>query len=386
MEVCDIDNILYSAIRNRTHERVRNKGYITKVIKLLFKISLAKKTAISKTGRPGILTFAPEIFFDWKKLNSHYHVIRTKHRNEDKQMMYLEILLILSFFVRARFIQRFFFNKCRAVVINYAKRHNLTCFICCHPDLLSACIGYFFRRMDKRVITIQHGIYQLSSYQVLWFEKHVATDILVWGTRYKKMYHEQGVDVNKLLSGAACLTFKQLKEPRSISSFDALKPAIIGQQLYKISSTVSQPYNAFISALIDFYTRNGLVIHYRPHPREDVNLSLTPENRARLKLLNKQIDQNHFIAEYNLFYSVNSTLLVEAFLNGQISFQMNIPIPDFSYDCFNNYASIPAVSLENIEDHLKIDSFLFQMDSDYLNLNSNFRQHNVKLLFPKEAV
>jgi len=371
----DISNILYSNIRNEKHRYTRIKGYRRHIIKLLY-LFLAGGTRVDiSKKRESILNFVPDKFYNLDGLSSQFNIINSKYAATNRWMILIEILLTAAFLIRRINIQKFLLNTSRKILVILMRKHNLEYMICAHPDLLCSFIGFVFKKTDRKVITIQHGIYQLSSYEILWFEKCLCSHIVVWGQLFKDLYVAQGVDSAKVMIGAACLTHKEDNGIHSQDEVKTIKPVIIGQQLNKVSNSVFTSYNSFISKLIQFYIEKDIGLNYRPHPRENIKDTLTEENIKNLIIL-ENIDQAEFISRYNIFYSVISTLLVETFLNRKLSYQMSVEIDEFKYDEYRNYTGIPFIYESDISNHLNVASYSFAYDTRYVNLTKSYRQYN----------
>src|SRR5690606_14020736 len=121
----------------------------------------------------------------------------------------------------------------------------------------------------------------------------------------------------------------------------------------------------FIGNLIELYSSLGKTIVYKPHPREKIEDTLTKENLENLKFYNSHMAP---VDMFDIFYSVNSTLLVELYVKKKKCFQILIYIKDLPYDDFSNYTGIPTVKYENISYHLTADNYSFFYDTKYLNV------------------
>ena len=118
-----------------------------------------------------------------------------------KPLFIVEFLLIISFLLNVQFIHKILFNAAARITINVIKTRNIQSVICGHPDLLISFMGFCLKECQKEVITIQHGIYNLTSYEVLWWEKEVATKIILYGEDFKDLYISQGVRREKIFIG-----------------------------------------------------------------------------------------------------------------------------------------------------------------------------------------
>jgi hypothetical protein len=371
----DVSNILYSNIRNKKHKYIRSKGYRKHLLRLIYSFILGNNRVNFSKSKDSILNFVSSKYYNLDILSSQFNIISSDYAATNRWLILIDILLTIAFIIEIRVIQKFLLNISLNILETQMSKYNYKSMICNHPDLLCTFIGFVFNKTNRKVITIQHGIYQLSSYRVLWFEKYLCSHIVVWGRLFKNLYAQQGIPNDKIIIGAACLTYKKNNLDLLDSRYHELKPVIIGQQLNKISDAVFYSYNSFISKLIKFYLVRGKKLSYRPHPRENVNDTLSNENIDSLIIL-ERIDQVLFIESYNVFYSVASTLLVETFLNKKVSFQMGIEIDDLKYDEFRKYTGIPFVKESDIPKHMDAFDFSFSYDNNYLNISDSFQIYN----------
>lgn len=366
----EINFILYSAIRNDTHLAIRNKGYIHQTFRLVYIILFKKKVKGNYNHKSAtVINDAPSnIPLNFKKINLNELVLSYTNPHS-KKLFFIEIFLNLAFLIRIRWIQKILIDISQRLTKSFLNKNNIKALVCGHPTILMTFIGYQLKKERGYVITAQHGIYSLGDYKVLWFEKEIATHVLVYGKYFKELYEKQGTPKNNLIIGSPYFTstWEASEKKEATITFKNNKVLFLGQQLYKMSNVVFEPYNEFISQLISFYQNKNIDVYYRPHPRESLTDSLTKENLASLV-----IDQDkEKIDEFDIYYSVNSSLLLELYLQKKICFQVNIQISDINYDHFYPYTGIPLVAVENIENHLSLANYIFKYDKDYINLQDH---------------
>ncbi len=367
-----INSILYGALRNEKHRKIRVQGYFRNSIKLGLNL-IFKRPVYDESASKVILNFLSPKFinFKCKQWNQDIYAYRVNFDNKLFREIYLiEFLINICFLINLKPLQRFLFRINSKLFDNYLQENNVEGLICGPATILTTFLGYRLKQKGKQVIIFQHGIYQLSSYKVEWYEKEVMTKILVWGEYYKELYLNQGVESSKMEIISPYFSNDIFQYEKVILSLSSIKSILfIGQQLNKVSEHVFEPYNNFISKLIDFYSSLGKDIIYKPHPREKVEDTLTKENFTRLKFYNSKMAP---VENFDIFYSVNSTLLVELYLKKKICFQILISIDDLPYDDFSDYTGIPALEINNISQHLPEAHYSFFYDTKYLNIWENY--------------
>ena len=336
----DIDKILYSAIRNKTHLKIRRKSYFRQALKLLYLVifKYPDKPKLNQNYST-VLNDLPQKQYDFQgfKVNN----IRLNYNYpEFKSLFFIEILLNIAFLVNIKLFQHFLFLISKIQVLKFISKYNVTALLCGHPTILMTFIAYYLNLHNKEVITVQHGVYSLTSYKVLWFEKNLATKIIVYSEMFKNLYNSQGINAGKIYIGTPDFkhNFKQNKTDILIVSENLKNSKIIflGQQLYKISNQVFEVYNDFLARLIEYYKEKNIHLYYKPHPRENIQESLNSENIEKIVLFN---NKDSLFENFDIFYSVNSSLLLEAYLQKKICYQAEIPISDLKYDFFNTHTT-----------------------------------------------
>jgi hypothetical protein len=378
-----IQEILYSEVKNATHLRSRRVHYLALLAKSGFKW-LRHRVLSGNASLPceqSLLNFLSKSKTDAPVLRERYNFI---YRNDSRQgyltrqLIAIEIGLLLAFLTGTPAFKRRLLLRCQVRMQKLLQGYHFAGFLCGHPDLLSRFIGYAFREADKHVVTMQHGIYQLSSYKVLWFEKTLATKIIVWGEAFKDLYIRQGVGAAALVIGAPNLSFVADRNPE-VNALEEIRPVVIGQPFYKYHARGKSMYNDWIAQLIDFFAARNITLTYRPHPRERVKHSLEERNLKRVKL-----DYNNrpaFMEAYTVFYSITSTLLVEVFLNRKRAVQFDVDIDGKVYDRYANYLNMPTVTLDQLDTHLSLLSpYNFSFENGYLNLVKDSKGYNAQVL------
>lgn len=363
-----INNILYGAIRNDKHRKIRFKGYLRSSVKLLLNL-LFKRSKNRETGNILLLNFLDSKIFDFQKniWDEDIYARRVNFDNAQFRPIYwIEFFINLSFLINVKPFQKIIFRLNSYIFEDYIKKNDIRGLICGPATTLTTFLGWKLKEFGKEVIIFQHGIYQLSSYKVEWYEKQVMTKILVWGTYYEDLYIKQGIEKERLKIISPYFSSNIFDSQRTPAiNWDYQNILFIGQQLNKISNHVFKPYNQFLSGLIDFYALRGKIIIYKPHPREQIEDTLTKENLERVEIFNTEILS---IENIDVFYSVNSTLLVELYLKGKPCYQVNIDIKDFQYDHFNKFTGIPTLDMDSLSTHLNLNNYSFYLDPKYLNV------------------
>lgn len=381
----DINNILYSAIRNKSHLNIRKKTSVLVVGKILFTFfkNLSKKNKkYSNSLNSSILNFLPKQYVDLKNLKSEgVSIDLMKHQN--KYISSLEGLLNLAFLINYKPFQKLIFQASHRLFQKLVNKEKLDYLICGHPTVVATFIGFCLKKIgnEKKVITLQHGIYNLNDYKVLWFEKEVATHVIVYGAYFKELYKSQGVWENNIIIGNPYFKSEvDVNEKGDVPmQLTKKKVLFLGQQFYKVFPGIFEPYNQAISNLIDFLHLKDIEIYYKPHPREDIQNSLGENNISKLKFFEERNDSNSFLNGFDIYYSVNSTLLLETYLQKKMCFQLDIQF-DIKLDKFFNYSGIPLIDSKNLNNHLDHEIYEFYYDSKYLNISDSPHYSTLKII------
>ena len=377
-----IDNLLYSAIRSDKHLMVRKKSYFKRALQLIYLYGSVKKKKYFPENRKVVLNYLDKSYIDFKDFEGSQKYKFDLETSELKPLYIAELLIIAAFLLNFKKAQRFFLNASINIIVNLIKSRKIEALICGHPDLLISFLGFCLEKEKKEVITVQHGIYSLSSYEVLWWEKEIATTIIVYGQEFKELYITQGVQPEKVKLGTPYFnsSFNQRESQCVKPNIIKGKVIFLGQQLYKISDMVFDGYNEFISSLINYYENREVEVYYKPHPREDIQQSLTSANISALKIYEKEGKPEDLYNNFDLYFSVNSSILIELYLQQKICYQVDITIGDFEYDNFKNFTGIPMVNIQTLANKLEIEKYHFHYSPDYLNIQLNYNEYMVNLV------
>lgn len=366
IEKTTVQKILYGAVRNENHFKIRRKGYIRSSIRIIYDLVFLRKT--KKVHFDSIiLNLISEKFLDLNNIKFSQKVLYSKMdiRNPYFRKLFLiELGLYLGFVFNNDFFHKYLFYHLEKYGNKYITENNLIAIICGPSTLLTTFLGVLLKRRNRPVILFQHGIYQIQSYKVEWYEKNVMSKILVWGDLYKKLYVDQNVLPSKVEVIAPYFQklFEDEEKIEEDNFYEIKSVLFIGQQLNKISKEVFEPYNSFIETLVNVYEEKGVEVTYKAHPREVIKDTLNSTNIERLKFFSSES-----LDDFEIFYSVNSTLLVEMYLKKKICFQVGIQIPDLPYDKFYLYSGIPLIKPEDLDAHLNYKEYCFWIEPNYLN-------------------
>jgi len=387
----EINKILYSGIRNSTHHKIRRKGFIRKILKTAYILLLKHPKRHSHNNMQGsILNDAPQK--DWVPNDSQWKVLIFNENNEEvRPLLFIEMLLLFSFLFNVKIIQKIIFGIAEIKALNFIKNRNIDHLICGHPTILMTFIGFYLAKLDKNVITLQHGIYNLNEYKVLWFEKNIATHVIVYGHYFKELYNSQGVREKNLIIGNPY--FKSdisIKEKTKVPLHLVRKKVLfMGQQFHKVCPGIFEPYNKAISDLTDFLHGKDIDVYYKSHPRENIQKSLGEENISKLKFFVGKNDSDSFLNDFDIYYSINSSLLLETYLQKKICFQIDVHY-DLNLDKFSDYSGIPLIDSKNLYNHLNQEIYEFYYDPKYLNISQTPRDSVIntitKILISNEKV
>lgn len=374
-----IDNILYGNLRNPQHFNSRRKGFFKAFLKLLFQLITVKPKFTSERKPVLINTLSPEIL-NMQNTEWNERIIGKKMSFEDglfRPLYVIDLLLMLSFLVNLKPFQKFIFSTNEKIFKRFMKKNEVVGLVCGPATILACFLAYYLKKEKKEIICIQHGIYPLESgYKVEWFEKDLMTRNFVWGQKYKEMFVDQGVDSKKIDITSPFFENKIDETKKIPLKQEKIKRVLfVGQPINKVSNQVKGPYNLFIENLINYFKKKGVKVTYKEHPRELSKENLTPSNYNGLEFFDNEADK---IEDFDICYSVNSTLLIEIYLKKIKCFQADIIVPDYKYDDFQKYTGIPFLKTEDISGHLDRESYLFHVDSDYLNFWENYNQRMAK--------
>lgn len=375
----EIDNLLYSAIRSKKHLRVRRKSYFIRALQLIYLYFSVKGKKYIPNNKKVVLNYLNKTYIDFSKIEEDQDFKLDLEESQIKPLYFAEFFLIISFLINFKIVQRFFLIRSANIIFYLIKSRNIEMLICGHPDLLISHLGYCLNKSNKEVVTVQHGIYNLSSYEVLWWEKEVATTIFLYGRDFMNLYISQGVSPDKVKLGTPYFgsTFNQIDKKPVKLKLENQRVIFLGQQLYKISDSVFDGYNNFIAHLIEYYKERQVEVFYKPHPREDIRKSLTSVNISNLNFYNNGGKSDNLFSTFDIYYSVNSSILIELYLQKKICYQVDIPIDDFEYDNFDKFTGIPLVDIQTLGKELQNENYYFYYSPDYLNIQSKNNQYMV---------
>lgn len=377
----DIDNILFSGIRNEKVLKLRKKSYIRKFLSLSYRIIFKKSfnRKIVPNHLKG-LNYLNNNYFN-PGLSENLGIEYNLKGEKLKSLLIVECLLILAFIFNKKLFQKGVFKLASKITQHTLEKYNIQFLLCGHPEFIITFVGYHLKCKGKKVITYQHGIYSISAYEVLWFEKNIATHILVFGELFKQLYVKQGVQAENIVKASPYFgsSFKPDKENKTTLALKNRKALFLGQQLYK-AYDVNEEYNQVLADLINYLNKEGVDLYYKPHPREDISKSLNADNNKNMVIWDNSILQDNKINDFDVYYSVVSSLLIEIFLKQKPCFQVDIRSDKFQYDVFENFTSIPMLDIYNLNNHLKRD-YQFFYKSNYLNISENHNEYINRKLF-----
>lgn len=372
--------MLFSALRSKRHFKVRQKSYFKRALQLIYLYLTVPAKKYNKNQKV-ILNYLDSSYIDFSYAEFR-HCKFDLEEGQLKPLFVAEFLIITAFLCNVKFVQRLLFKAASRITSGVIKTRNIEGLVCGHPDLLISFFGYCLKNHHKEVITIQHGIYNISSYKVLWWEREVATKVILYGEVFKNLYISQGVKEENIIIGNPYFgsVLNASDRINTHLQFKHKKVIFLGQQLYKISESVFTGYNEFLSDFILFYKNKGIEIFYKPHPREDIHKSLNPSNISKLKIYEEQGKTRELFNDFDIYYSVNSSILIELYLQKKICFQVEIPISDFNYDNFGEYTGIPLVNITNLHKHLQVEEYKFYYNPSYLNIRKDYNKYMVDLI------
>ncbi len=239
------------------------------------------------------------------------------------------------------------------------------------------------RRLGIQSVTIQDGIFQKAAPPHV-LHGHFTDTMLVWGDFFKQMYMDKNILPEERVH---VLGYPYPLEPQNGELKENLTVCFLGQPWESLDEALRGPKAAVTRNVIEACRAVDLPLVYRPHPLErrhglpeTPGLNVTDVGEELFKAL----------AKYNIFFSINSTALVEAALRGRVAAQIleaRFPSDDFE-------ALGVCYSLENSAD--AIQKFLcemkekpvpFPLNSGYIDLTENpgARLHELLSTLPYDA-
>ena len=204
------------------------------------------------------------------------------------------------------------------------------------------------RRLGIRSVTIQDGIFQKSAPPHV-LHGHFTDTMLVWGEFFKQMYIDKNVLPEERVH---VLGYPYPVEPQTHRLEGAPTVCFLGQPWESIDETLRAPKAVVTHHVIEACRAANLPLVYRPHPLERRHgLPEIPD----LAVTDAGEELSEALAKYDIFFSVNSTALVEAALRGKVAAQIleaRFPSDDFE-------ALGVCYSLENSAD--AVQEFLREM-------------------------
>jgi hypothetical protein len=370
-----IEQIFFSNIQNKAHLKIRKRSNIRFIITHIFDLFHYKVHKNEKLENATIIFSAPEfldasLFPGFLALN-----LKNKHICDLKNgWRFEEYLLSLGFLLNSSL--RFSLSK---YILKRVERKlngiTFNAFICSFPMPICYFIALVLKERKTKIFTFQHGIYLADYYRANFFEKQIADYNLVWGQVYKDCYIRNGISKKNIIIVNAIIN----KNNNRDTNKTGVNPVFLGQQLYKVLPRIFTEYNNTISNLIDFYAKHNIQLKYKPHPREDIKMSLSKINRSRLYFYEKKRVQNDFFNSITHAFSVNSTALIQALCLGVKCCQiLNPGIPNID---FTKYTSITSLNLEaDTDDLILIQDNTFFIEDRFLKLSSNTQYDNSELI------
>ncbi|MFG0631977.1 hypothetical protein [Pseudomonas sp. xss_2] len=161
---------------------------------------------------------------------------------------------------------------------------------------------------------IQHGLFQKSSPHYL-LDGAYSDGVFVYDDIQRAVFLEAGIQFSKLhVSGF----YKRAYTPsRSLTlGFQGRKICFLGQPWYKYGGEVSAKYLELVSRLIAGLEKLGVVCVYKPHPWEIGAPYLKDINHLFFNGMEAAIE------EFDVFFSMTSTALIECGRSGRVSIQV----------------------------------------------------------------
>ncbi len=225
-------------------------------------------------------------------------------------------------------------------------------------------------------VTIQDGIFQKSAAPHI-LHGHFTDHMLVWGEFFRQMY----IDKNILPEARVhVLGYPYPVKPVKAGLEGAPTVCFLGQPWERYDETLDEPKTAVIYHVTEACRALGLPLVYRLHPLERRHDAL---ETLGVKVTDAGEGLEEAFAKYDIFFSINSTALVEAALRGRVAAQVleaRFPSDDFE-------ALGICYSLENDADVLKAflkrmkeDPTPFPPNPDYISLKENPREKLIEFL------
>lgn len=228
---------------------------------------------------------------------------------------------------------------------------------------------YCAREAGVKTICIQDGIFQSLSNPII-FHGNYTDYMYVWSEKQKNIFIDSGINHSKLQ--VLGYPYKILTSRNSVRDYDKKKICILGQPWenydVKLGDKKKQIFNKVVSQFVD------VDIVYKPHPGEK-DINYFPEN---VRLFTGSLSEA--IEEYDYFFSLTSTALLEVSLGDKIAIQ--IYDADFNCDVFEKVGwsyTCHLLKNTNFREYINGINVSFPIGEDALFLPENIGQRFLDL-------
>ena len=183
------------------------------------------------------------------------------------------------------------------------------------------------RKLGIPSVTIQDGIFQKAAPPYV-LHGRFTDHMLVWGEFFRQMYVDKAVLPEERVH---VLGYPYSVKPQSKLEGAPAAPTVcfLGQPWESYDENLREPKTAVLHNVAEACRALDLPLVYRPHPLERRHgLPETPN----LSVVDAKERLEDALAKYDIFFSVNSTALVEAALRGRVAAQVleaRFPSDDF---------------------------------------------------------
>lgn len=226
----------------------------------------------------------------------------------------------------------------------YLASNNFNCFIYDTPTTLNNFLAYFFKKQGKKVIYLQHGIYQLKNYELDAATKNFANGFVVWGEAFKNLFIRNGVAADRIRVG--CIN-KSVKKSRNYSADKNI--CFLGLPLTKFSDEVREEALVVIRRTNEACVSAGYEMVYKPHPMENIadTKQRFAEHNIHVRIISVKQNLQNTLNKYNFFIGFYSTGLIEASMLHKKALQILMQTKD--YDDFNALGICRSVKSDSKE-------------------------------------
>jgi len=228
---------------------------------------------------------------------------------------------------------------------------------------------YCAKKAGVKTICIQDGIFQSLSNPIIFHGKY-ADYMYVWSEKQKNILIKGGLSSASLV--ILGYPYKILTSRSHVREYDKTKICILGQpwEIYdeKLGGKKKQIFNKVVSQFVD------VDIVYKPHPGEN-DINYFPEN---VRLFTGSLSEA--IEEYDYFFSLTSTALLEVSLGDKIAIQ--IYDADFNCDVFEKVGwsyTCHLLKNTNFREYINGINESFPIGEDALFLPENIGQRFLDL-------